>query len=150
MHVSLCETNIWQYLGGSIALYPVSISAENEMILSDEPRTELFPEFPYKIPGHGPNQSRQQQCHIHQILEDRRGLLYAPDLGSDRVWIIRRDALRMEVCGWLACPPGTGARHAVFSPDGTSLQPHKVENQLTMFRKCYVCDWRTLAHCRGV
>ncbi|KFZ06244.1 hypothetical protein V501_07588 [Pseudogymnoascus sp. VKM F-4519 (FW-2642)] len=105
------------YLGGSIALYPISISAENEMTLTDGPRTELFPEFPYKIPGHGPNQGRQQQCHLHQILEDRQGLLYAPDLGSDRVWIIRRDASRMEVCGWLACPPGTGARHAVFSPD---------------------------------
>jgi 6-phosphogluconolactonase (cycloisomerase 2 family) len=33
----------------------------------------------------------------------------------------------MDLCGWLECPPGTGARHAVFSPDGMSLQRHTAE-----------------------
>lgn len=70
--------------------------------------------------GHGPNKGRQRQCHPHQVLEDRRGLLYCPDLGSDRVWIFRREKTKLEVCGWLQCPPGTGARHAVLTPDGTS------------------------------
>ncbi|KAJ0104375.1 hypothetical protein J7T55_011159 [Diaporthe amygdali] len=54
---------------------------------------------------------------LSTVLEDRRGLLYCPDLGSDRVWIFRREKTKLEVCGWLQCPPGTGARHAVLTPD---------------------------------
>ncbi|KAI9147454.1 6-hydroxynicotinate 3-monooxygenase [Paramyrothecium foliicola] len=105
------------YSGSSIALYPVSNDDENGLLLTDAQRSELLPDFPYKSIGHGPNKVRQGQCHVHQILEDSRGLLYAPDLGSDRVWIISRDRMRMEIGGWLQCPPGTGPRHAVFSPD---------------------------------
>lgn len=57
------------------------------------------------------------------MLEDQRGMLYAPDLGADRVWILRRNgAAELEICGWLQCPPGTGPRHAVLSPDGTLLE----------------------------
>ncbi|KAF5589948.1 hypothetical protein FPCIR_6577 [Fusarium pseudocircinatum] len=105
------------YLGGSAALYPISITEGEGLRLRDAPRTELLPEFPYKAAGHGPNKGRQQQCHVHQVLEDKRGLLYAPDLGADRVWVITRNGTKLEVRGWLQCPPGTGARHAVFTPD---------------------------------
>ncbi|GKZ36835.1 hypothetical protein AbraIFM66950_008067 [Aspergillus brasiliensis] len=106
------------YLGGSIALYPISIAEDGKIILQDLRRTEILPKFPYQSNGHGPNKSRQQQCHVHQILEDRRGLLYAPDLGSDRVWILQCDGVQtLAVCGWLQCPPGTGPRHAVLTPD---------------------------------
>ncbi|KAF2014258.1 putative isomerase YbhE [Aaosphaeria arxii CBS 175.79] len=105
------------YLGGSIAVYPIEITDDHSPLLSDEPRTEIFPEFPYRDVGHGPNKARQQQCHVHQIL-DGRGTLYAPDLGSDRVWIIRRSgSVQVDITGWLQCPPGTGARHAVIVPD---------------------------------
>lgn len=107
-------------MGGSAAIYPVSITDEAGLLLADEPRTEVLPEFPYKATGHGPNKVRQGQLHAHQILEDSRGLLYAPDLGSDRVWILRRDQKKLEICGWLQCPPGMGPRHAVITPDGTS------------------------------
>ncbi|OJJ96651.1 hypothetical protein ASPACDRAFT_63549 [Aspergillus aculeatus ATCC 16872] len=106
------------YLGGSIALYPISVTKSGTLLLDDVPRTEIIPEFPYRAAGHGPNQGRQRQCHVHQILEDQRGLLYAPDLGSDRVWLLRREGVqKLDICGWLQCPPGTGARHAVLSPD---------------------------------
>ena len=104
-----------------MALYPISITSTDGLLLIDEPRTEVLPKFPYESIEHGPNEDRQRQCHVHQILEDKRGLLYAPDLGSDRVWILRRDQMKLEVCGWLQCPPGTGARHAVLTPDGTFL-----------------------------
>lgn len=107
-----------QYLGGSACLYPVSISENGGLLLTDAPRTELLPEFPYSSVGHGPNKNRQRQCHVHHILEDRNGLLYAADLGSDRVWILRRNQTKLEIGGWLQCPPGTGARHAVLTPDG--------------------------------
>ncbi|KAJ9144538.1 hypothetical protein NKR23_g5969 [Pleurostoma richardsiae] len=83
------------YLGGSVALYPVSIAEKAGLLLSNDPRTELLPEFPYKLVGHGPNE----------------------DLGSDRVWILRRLHMNLEICGWLQCPPGTGSRHAKFTPD---------------------------------
>ncbi|KAK2600062.1 hypothetical protein QQS21_005226 [Conoideocrella luteorostrata] len=105
------------YLSGSAALYPISIIEQDGLLLKDAPRTELLLEFPYGATGHGPNKGRQQQCHVHQVLEDKRGFLYAPDLGADRVWILSRDETKLEVCGWLQCSPGTGARHAVLTPD---------------------------------
>ncbi|KAI0886889.1 putative isomerase YbhE [Annulohypoxylon maeteangense] len=81
----------------------------------------LSTKFPYKSAGHGPDEGRQCQCHPHQILEDRRGLLYVPDLGADRVWILCRDQMKLEVSGWLQCSPGTGTRHAVITPDGKTM-----------------------------
>jgi 6-phosphogluconolactonase (cycloisomerase 2 family) len=55
---------------------------------------------------------------VHQVLEEKRGLLYAPDLGADRVWVLSSNGLELKVQGWLQCPPETGARHAVLTPDG--------------------------------
>ncbi|KAL4901550.1 hypothetical protein BDW74DRAFT_170019 [Aspergillus multicolor] len=122
--ITLCDGSalaLATYLGGSIALYPITTTKQKQLLLKDTPRTELLPPFPYASSAdrHGPIKSRQRQCHIHQILEDNKGLLYAPDLGSDRVWILRRatDGMDLEIAGWLQCPPGTGARHAVFTPD---------------------------------
>ncbi|KAL4947607.1 putative isomerase YbhE [Aspergillus filifer] len=106
------------YLGGSIAIYPTEPN-KNAPLLTDAPRQEVLPDFPYAATeqGHGPNKGRQRQCHAHQILEDQRSNIYAPDLGSDRVWILRRDDAKLEISGWLQCPPGTGPRHGVLSPD---------------------------------
>lgn len=120
MHVCAQGLTYSKYMGGSAAIYPTEKTKDDTIILANAPRTEIFPEFPYKASGSGPNKARQQQCHVHQMLEDGRGHLYAPDLGSDRVWIMLRDQGRLHVGGWLQCPPGAGARHAVFSPDGTS------------------------------
>jgi 6-phosphogluconolactonase (cycloisomerase 2 family) len=136
-----------QYLGGSVALYPISITDTDGLLLTDSPRTEIWPDFPYTGIGHGPNKGRQRQCHVHQVLEDKRGLLYAPDLGSDRVWILRRDEMELELCGWLQCPPGTGSRHAVLTPDGMFPQLHTT-TQLIRLRDDHVCPRRALAHRR--
>lgn len=105
-------------MGGSVALYPISTTTETGLLIDTAFRTELHPPFPYKAAKHGPIKARQQQCHIHQVLEDKKGLLYAPDLGSDRIWILSRDKTQLEVRGWLQCPAGTGPRHAVLTPDG--------------------------------
>ncbi|KAL4736404.1 Lactonase, 7-bladed beta-propeller-domain-containing protein [Aspergillus similis] len=110
------------YLGGSIAIYPIRTDTDTGVpLLRDGAHTEILPDFPYASAGHGPNRDRQRQCHVHQVLEDRHGRLYAPDLGSDRIWILSRrmdeTKLELEICGWLQCPPGTGPRHAVLSPD---------------------------------
>ncbi|KAL4764894.1 Lactonase, 7-bladed beta-propeller-domain-containing protein [Aspergillus foveolatus] len=110
------------YLGGSIAIYPIGIDEDTGgPLLRDGAHMEILPDFPYTFGGHGPNKDRQRQCHVHQVLEDRQGRLYAPDLGSDRVWILSRrkneTKPELELCGWLQCPPGTGPRHAVLAPD---------------------------------
>ncbi|KAL4749217.1 hypothetical protein BDW72DRAFT_195038 [Aspergillus terricola var. indicus] len=114
------------YLGGSVAIYPIRTDTDTGVaLLRDDAHTEILPDFPYASACHGPNRKdRQRQCHVHQVLEDRQGQLYAPDLGSDRVWILsqRKDEtkLELEISGWLQCPPGTGPRHAVLAPDELS------------------------------
>lgn len=110
-----------KYFGGSIALYPIDKGANN-IRFTDDTRAEVFPDFPYKSVQHGPNIGRQRQCHPHQVVEDRRGLLYVPDLGSDRVWVMHRNGMKLGVKGWLQCPSGTGPRHAVISPDGEGVR----------------------------
>ncbi|KAH7336741.1 Lactonase, 7-bladed beta-propeller-domain-containing protein [Pyrenochaeta sp. MPI-SDFR-AT-0127] len=105
------------YEGGSVILYPVSENESGQMLLKNVPRIELFPDFRYKDIGHGPNKNRQTQCRIHQILDDQSGRLYAPDFGSDRVWMFQRNGIDLEICGWLECPPGSGSRHAVICHD---------------------------------
>ena len=107
-------------MGGSIALYPTSRTASGDVLLADGSREEVLPSFPYAAQGHGKDPARQRQCHVHQVLEDKQGHLYAPDLGSDRIWMLNRKGTRAEICGWLQCPPGTGPRHAVINHDSTS------------------------------
>lgn len=102
-----------------MALYPVQYSDRGSLVLEDTKRVETRFKFTYD--KNGPIEHRQQQCHAHQVLEDKHGLLYVPDLGADRVWILRREHLSLDVCGWMQCPPGTGPRHAVFGHNGNHL-----------------------------
>ncbi|KAL4893489.1 putative isomerase YbhE [Aspergillus ambiguus] len=83
------------YLGGSVAIYPISHVGTKTLLLKDVRRTEILPKFPYESVGQ--------------------------DLGSDRVWILHRDGMELDICGWLQCPPGTGPRHAVLTPDETVI-----------------------------
>ena len=133
-------------MGGSIALYPfLSNTAE----LAEVPRTEVLPVFPYASIGHGPDIVRQRQCHIHQILEDKRGLLYALDLGSDRVWIFRREGTKLEQSGWFQCPAGSGPRHAVITPDGKKLLAacKRKIGPLIGTRDDTLCHWGAFPYC---
>ncbi|KAF2675736.1 putative isomerase YbhE [Lentithecium fluviatile CBS 122367] len=121
--ITLCVNSalaVITYLGGCISFYPFSDFGLGSR-LEDTPRTEIIPEFPYNEAGHGPNLGRQWQYHPHQVIGDKRGLLYVPDLGSDRVWIVRRDGTKLDICGWLQCPAGSGPRHAVLTPKETSM-----------------------------
>jgi hypothetical protein len=48
-------------------------------------------------------------------------VLYVPDLGSDRVWLVKRDGdSGLKIEGYLQAPAGSGPRHAVLSIDGSS------------------------------
>ncbi len=64
----------------------------------------------------GPNAERQEASHPHQCIEGDDGLLFVPDLGSDRVWMLKKgQGEELKLVGQLEVPGGTGPRHAVVS-----------------------------------
>lgn len=101
------------YGGGSISLFPVEKDG------SLRPASSVVPHR-----GSGPNQSRQSAPHPHSMKFLRRdGMIYAADLGTDRV-----EAYRIEGSGGrlipaptasMTLPPGSGPRHFDFSAEGT-------------------------------
>ncbi|MEV6735127.1 lactonase family protein [Streptomyces sp. NPDC051364] len=89
--------------------------------------------------GSGPDASRQERPHAHQVLPDPSGRwVLSVDLGTDSVRVCAPDpatgALRLH--GETALRAGTGPRHLVFHPDGEVVYVlHELEPQLT------VCRW---------
>ncbi len=80
------------------------------------------------------NSQRQEKPHAHGVTWSPDGhLLLVPDLGADRVYIYARDARTgnfgpHSAQAWLELPPGSGPRHATFSPDARYLY---IVNELT-------------------
>ncbi|MET9881739.1 lactonase family protein [Streptomyces sp. NPDC006430] len=89
--------------------------------------------------GSGPDASRQERPHAHQVLPDPSGnWVLSVDLGTDSVRVCVPDpatgALRLH--GETALRAGTGPRHLAFHPDGMVVYVlHELEPQLT------VCRW---------
>lgn len=113
-HLALDQTNrclfTAQYGTGSVAAFPI---AEDGAIKT---RTALI-----KHEGSGPNRSRQEQPHPHQVMVDPTNrFLCVPDLGADQVVIykIDHDACELTKHGTAKCPPGSGPRHMRFHPNG--------------------------------
>ena len=102
------------YSGGSVSVFPVE---EGKKIL---PRSALITHQ-----GHGPDASRQQAPHPHEVVvEPGTDLLYVPDLGVDKVIVYRLNGSRRPLPAtppYLETPPGGGPRHLVFSSDGKEL-----------------------------
>lgn len=81
--------------------------------------------------GSSVNASRQKEPHPHAIIAaparpgDAGGLVYAADLGTDRVVCYRLDAARAALLPhdppFTGAPPGSGPRHLRLHPDGRSL-----------------------------
>ncbi len=67
----------------------------------------------------GPNKNRQERPHVHHCLlsPDKKYVLVC-DLGLDSVFVYDRS---LNCVSRASVPPGHGARHSVFSPDGTRL-----------------------------
>ncbi|OCF45438.1 hypothetical protein I317_00684 [Kwoniella heveanensis CBS 569] len=106
------------YLGGSVIFYP--FNADGSLSTTSESPILHLP-FVYKD-QESPNPERQDASHAHQVLEGENGIIYVPDLGSDRVWVIEREGESgLKIKGWLQAPPGTGPRHAVISKDGKHM-----------------------------
>jgi 6-phosphogluconolactonase len=74
----------------------------------------------------GPDSARQKASHPHSVTFSRDGRFgFVCDLGMDAVMIYRVDAASGTIAPGepanAAVPPGAGARHSVFSPDGRWL-----------------------------
>ncbi|QEO15333.1 lactonase family protein [Agromyces intestinalis] len=71
--------------------------------------------------GHGPRADRQEAPHPHQVvLDPARDRVLVPDLGADRVRVLRLDAdgrLGHEASADLLLHPGAGPRHLVVVDD---------------------------------
>lgn len=75
-----------------------------------------------QLHGSGPHE-RQEGPHAHMITAGPQGrLLFAVDLGSDRIWIYRLDLDRGKLIPadppWIKLAPGTGPRQLTFHPNG--------------------------------
>lgn len=67
----------------------------------------------------GPNPERQERPHVHQcILSPDKKYVIVCDLGLDTVFVYDR---KLNPVSTAKVPAGHGARHSVFSKDGTKL-----------------------------
>lgn len=71
--------------------------------------------------GSGPNQDRQLSSHIHAtVLSADNKSLYAPDLGSDKIWQFSFQAatgtIQPKKNAAIEVPAGSGPRHLAFHP----------------------------------
>ena len=98
------------YSGGSISVFPISDGR-----ILDCCQTLNFE-------GSGPVRDRQESSHIHQLRAiPGKDWILASDLGSDNIWIIRKDGNVLTPVWSIDCPAGSGPRHMEFSKDGKTL-----------------------------
>lgn len=74
-------------------------------------------EFVFTLAQPGPNPSRQDAPHVHEVVLDPTGkFVLAPDLGADLVRVYSIDAVAgtLTECPALVAAPGSGPRHAAF------------------------------------
>ncbi|MEU8888604.1 lactonase family protein [Streptomyces sp. NPDC048442] len=90
--------------------------------------------------GSGPDESRQEGPHAHQVLPDPTGRwVLSVDLGTDsvRVCALAADTGTLSVRAEVALRPGTGPRHLAFHPAGTYAY---IVNEL--MPTLTVCRWK--------
>ncbi|WVQ80284.1 hypothetical protein IAT38_002389 [Cryptococcus sp. DSM 104549] len=108
---------ISNFQGGTAILFPLLPSG---LLSPDSTSTPL--KFPFVYSGQTAPHKRQDAAYAHQCQEGEGGVLYVPDLGNDRVWVVGREGESgLEVKGWLQAPGGTGPRHCLLSQDGKYL-----------------------------
>ncbi|KAJ1299427.1 hypothetical protein OPQ81_004945 [Rhizoctonia solani] len=80
--------------------------------------------------GSGPNPSRQDHSHPHQIVQYGSEYL-VPDLGADKVWRLTKSSSgTLQNSGYIQQPAGSGPRHLVTK--GTTLYTiHELSSTLT-------------------
>lgn len=92
--------------------------------------------------GHFTNafQGRQRRPHAHGVrFSPEAGLVLAPDLGGDRVYVYVHDAETSELVlhgsqPWLEMVAGAGPRHGAFSPEGRHFYViNELNNTVSVF-----------------
>ncbi|EIW69401.1 hypothetical protein TREMEDRAFT_30617 [Tremella mesenterica DSM 1558] len=122
---------IANFIGGSVIFFPLNPDGSLSQT-SESPKLQ----FPNLYEDKSPNPERQDSPHAHQVLEGENGVMYIPDLGNDRVWIIGRvGESGLEIRGELKCPPGSGPRHGVISDD---LKHLYILSELTHIIYCFI------------
>ena len=115
------------YTSGSVSVHPLDADG-----VPGE-RSDLL-----HLDGRGPVEDRQQGPHAHMVAPDPNGpdVLIA-DLGSDRVWRARLDAVsgRLILVGAaVVAAPGAGPRHLRYAIDGALLLVGELAGDLTWYR----------------
>ncbi len=117
------------YVGGAVALYPISEEGDLEAASS-------VIQFEGKS-----DHPRQDSSHPHATVFSKDGkYCYVPDLGANKIWVlgvdqqnnqfIRLNEVEVEV------DPQTGPRHAVFHPDLDFFYvANELSNTVTAYRK---------------
>ncbi|MFO7535461.1 MAG: lactonase family protein [Kiritimatiellia bacterium] len=76
----------------------------------------------FRTEGKGPVTGRQEGPHVHSACESPDGTtLFSADLGVDRIYRFAVSRKKVTPIDALGCPPGSGPRHMVHSPDGRFL-----------------------------
>ncbi|KAJ3732007.1 Lactonase, 7-bladed beta-propeller-domain-containing protein [Lentinula guzmanii] len=99
------ELLIANYSSGSITVLPVSKNAP--YILAKSPTCTIT------LTGSGPNRERQLSSHAHQVFySDEYDDVLTPDLGGDRVYRLKKDAVgTWKIAGHVEHEAGGGPRH---------------------------------------
>ncbi|WVQ76322.1 hypothetical protein IAR50_005987 [Cryptococcus sp. DSM 104548] len=119
------------FIGGSAIFFPI----DSNGALSKTSESPLL-KLPFVYEGQtAPNPKRQDASHAHNVVEGVDGKLYLADLGTDRIWIVKREGESgLAIDGWLQAPPGSGPRHSLISEDGKFLYNiTEVSNEILIF-----------------
>ncbi|CAE6355100.1 unnamed protein product [Rhizoctonia solani] len=80
--------------------------------------------------GSGPNQSRQESSHPHQVIQYGSEYL-VPDLGADKVWrLTKTSSGALKNSGYIQQPAGSGPRHVV-TKGNTLYTLHELSSTLS-------------------
>lgn len=106
------------YSGGSISAFPIADGVIGNLCTS------------ISFTGEGPDKSRQESSHIHQLKElpgqSSRWIL-ASDLGADVIRLVKvqdsetENGISLQHIKDIPCPAGSGPRHMEFNQDYTIL-----------------------------
>jgi 6-phosphogluconolactonase (cycloisomerase 2 family) len=115
------------YSSGSVSVHPLDPDG------APGDRSDLL-----TLAGSGPDRDRQERPHAHMVAPDPNGPgVLIVDLGSDRVWRCRLDAVSGRLTGLapaVEAAPGTGPRHLLRSADGALLLVGELAADLSWYR----------------
>ncbi len=91
----------------------------------------------FRQPGRGPVPSRQESSHFHAATASPDGRwLVAADLGQDALFLFEIESEALRFVARISCPPASGPRHLVYSPDSRFLwATGELDSSILSFRQ---------------